>query len=123
MGPFSDFLAIFQYNFGDFWDIHGLRPIILGYFFATIMMEIGGNLKKNVNHFLRDLLKSTRVYWYNRGMCILLCFFLTRTMEMITFHFMTSMIQGGNFSKNCINFYTTYERGVVDITMACDISI
>ena len=32
MGHFSDFLAIFQYNFGDSWDIHGMRPIILGYF-------------------------------------------------------------------------------------------
>ena len=28
MGHFSDFLAIFQYNFGDSWDIHGMRPII-----------------------------------------------------------------------------------------------
>ena len=33
MGDFFDFLAIFQYNFGDSWDIHGMRPIILGYFF------------------------------------------------------------------------------------------
>ena len=41
MGHFSDFLAIFQYNFGDSWDIHGRRPIILGYFFPIIMMEIG----------------------------------------------------------------------------------
>ena len=32
MGHFSDFLAIFQYNFGDSWDIHAMRPIILGYF-------------------------------------------------------------------------------------------
>ena len=33
--------------------------------------------------------------------------------------------RGGNFSKFSINFYRTYERGVVDIdiTMACDISI
>ena len=35
MGNFSDFLAIFQYNFGDSWDIHGMRPIILGYFFPN----------------------------------------------------------------------------------------
>ena len=32
----SDFLVIFQYNFGDFWDIHGMRPIILGYFFQQL---------------------------------------------------------------------------------------
>ena len=38
MGRFSDFLTIFQYNFGDSWDIHGMRPIILGYFFPTIIM-------------------------------------------------------------------------------------
>ena len=82
MGHFSDFFENFQYNFGDSWDIHGMRPIILGYFFPTITMEIS------------------------------------------TFHFRTSMIQGGQiFIK--INFYRTYERGVVDvdITMACDISI
>ena len=23
---FSDFFAIFQYNFGDFWDMYGMRP-------------------------------------------------------------------------------------------------
>ena len=28
--------AIFQHNFGDSWDIHGLRPIILGYFFQQL---------------------------------------------------------------------------------------
>jgi len=80
MGHFSDFLAIFQYNFGDSRDIHGMRPIILGYFFPTITMEIS------------------------------------------TFHFRTSIIQGG-FSKFSINFYRAYESGVVviDITMACDI--
>ena len=27
------FGAIFQYNYGDSWDKHGMRPIILGYFF------------------------------------------------------------------------------------------
>ena len=83
MGHFPDFLTIFQYNFGDSWDIHGMRPIILGYFFPTITMEIS------------------------------------------TIVFRTSMIQGGNSSKIWINFYRTYERGVVDIdiTMACDISI
>ena len=32
MGHFSDFLAIFQYNFCDSWDIHDMRPNILGYF-------------------------------------------------------------------------------------------
>ena len=53
IGHFSDFLTIFQYKFGDSWDIHGMRPIILGYFFPTITMEIS------------------------------------------TFHFRTSMIQGG----------------------------
>ena len=37
---FFTFLAIFPYNFGDSWDIHGMRHIILGYFFPTIMMEI-----------------------------------------------------------------------------------
>ena len=45
--------AIFQYDYGDSWDNHGMRPIILGYFFPTITMEIS------------------------------------------TFHFRTSMIQGG----------------------------
>ena len=35
MGHFSDFLAIFQYNFGDSWDNHGMWPIILGYFFSN----------------------------------------------------------------------------------------
>ena len=29
-----------QNKFGDSWDIHGMRPIILGNFFPTIMMEI-----------------------------------------------------------------------------------
>ena len=33
MGHFSDFFGIFQYNFGDSWDIHGMRSIILGYFY------------------------------------------------------------------------------------------
>ena len=84
MGHFSDFLAIFQYNFGDSWDIHGMQPIILGYFFLTITMEIS------------------------------------------TFHFISGPPwSNGNFSKFSINFYRTYEKGVVgiDITMACDISI
>ena len=31
MGNFSDFLYFFQYNFGDSWDINGMRSIILGY--------------------------------------------------------------------------------------------
>ena len=31
MGHFTDFLAIFQNNFGDSWDIHGMWPIILGF--------------------------------------------------------------------------------------------
>ena len=46
-------------------------------------------------------------------------------MEISTFNFRASMIQGVIFSKCAINFYRTYERGVVDIdiTMACDISI
>jgi len=46
-------------------------------------------------------------------------------MEISSFHFRTSMIQGGIFSKVPIYFYRTYERGVVgiDITMAYDISI
>ena len=37
MGPFFRFFffAIFQYNFGDSWDVHGMRPIILGYFFSN----------------------------------------------------------------------------------------
>ena len=76
-------MAFFQYNFGDSWDIHGMRPIILGYFFSTITMEIS------------------------------------------TFYFRTSMIQGGSFSNFSINFYRTYEKEVVDIdiTMACEISI
>ena len=83
MGHFSDFLAIFQYNFIDSWDIRDMRPIILGYFFPTCPMEIS------------------------------------------TFHFRTSRIQGGNFFKFSIIFYRTYERGVVDtiINMACDILI
>ena len=33
MGHFSIFWAIFQHNFGDSRDIHGMRPIILGYFY------------------------------------------------------------------------------------------
>ena len=35
------------------------------------------------------------------------------------------MIQGGNFSTFSINFYGTYERGLVitDAIMACDLSI
>ena len=40
MGNFSDFLAIFQYNFGDSWDIHGMGPIIFSYIFPTNTMEI-----------------------------------------------------------------------------------
>ena len=40
MGHFFDFWAIFPYNFGDSWDIHGMRHIILGYFFPRIMVEI-----------------------------------------------------------------------------------
>ena len=43
----------FKYNFGDYWDIHAMQSIILGYLFPTIAMEIR------------------------------------------TFHFRTSMIQGG----------------------------
>ena len=35
MSNFPDFLAIFQFNFGDSWDIHGMQPIILGYFFKS----------------------------------------------------------------------------------------
>ena len=31
-GNFSDFKAIFQYNFGDSWDNHGMWPIILLFF-------------------------------------------------------------------------------------------
>ena len=34
------FFLHFQYNFGDYWNIHGMRPIILGYFFPTITMGI-----------------------------------------------------------------------------------
>ena len=69
--------------FGDYWDIHGMRPIILGYFFPTI------------------------------------------TMGILTFHFRTSIVQGGHFSKYFIIFYGTYERGlvVIDKNMACDKSI
>ena len=35
------------------------------------------------------------------------------------------LFKGGNFSKFSIDFYRTYEMGMVDIdiTMACDISI
>ena len=33
MGQLFDFLAIFQYNFDDSWDIHGMLSIILGFFF------------------------------------------------------------------------------------------
>ena len=33
---FSNFWAIFQSNLGDFWDIHGMRPIILDYFFQQL---------------------------------------------------------------------------------------
>ena len=33
---FSIFLAIFQCNFGDSWDIHGMRHIILGYYFQIL---------------------------------------------------------------------------------------
>ena len=40
MGDFSDFLAIFQNNFVDSWDVHGMRPIILGYFLPAISMEV-----------------------------------------------------------------------------------
>ena len=41
MGYFSDFFFhFFKYNFGDSWDIHGMQPIIFGYFFPTIVMEI-----------------------------------------------------------------------------------
>ena len=46
-------------------------------------------------------------------------------MEISTFYFKTFMIQGGNFSKFAINLYMTYERGlvIIDINMACDLSI
>ena len=33
------FLKYFQYNFGNYWDIHGMRPIILGYFFQQLRCE------------------------------------------------------------------------------------
>ena len=34
------FWAIFQYNFGDSGDVHGMRHIKLRYLFPTVMMEI-----------------------------------------------------------------------------------
>ena len=36
---FPIFLAIFQYNFGDSWDNHGMWPIILGYFFQQLQWK------------------------------------------------------------------------------------
>ena len=80
MGNFFDFLVIFQYNFDDSWDIHGMRPIFLGYFFLTIMLRIstfhfrtsmiqGEQFFKMFDHFLLwDLWKGTGDYWYNHGM-------------------------------------------------------
>ena len=37
---FLIFGLFFQYNFGDSGDIHGMRPIILGYFLPAIPIEI-----------------------------------------------------------------------------------
>ena len=31
--------AIFQYDYGDSWDNHGMRPIILGYFFQQLQWK------------------------------------------------------------------------------------
>ena len=40
-----------------------------------------------------------------------MAFFPTITMEISTFHFRTSMAQGGNLSKFSIHFHGTYESG------------
>ena len=75
MGHFLIFLVIFQYNFGVSWDIHGMWPIILGYFFPTITMEISIFISGG--------------YWYNHGMWYisLVCFFSTKTMGVMKIHF------------------------------------
>ena len=67
MGHFSDFLAIFQYNFGDSWDIHGMRHIILGYFFADSMDMFRAFLHK-IDEKCCSQLKKT--HYYDNAMVI-----------------------------------------------------
>ena len=85
----SSALCLFQYNFGDYWDMHG------------IVTKLD--------------------FFYSMWPIILGCFFPTITMGISTFHFTTSMIQGGNFSKFSINSYGTFLWKIfviIDVTMA-----
>ena len=63
-----------KYTFGDSWDIHGMRPTILGYFCPTILMEISNfNFRTPVIKvifeffikFFGNLLKGTGYYWWH----------------------------------------------------------
>jgi len=62
MGHFSDFLAIFQYNFGDSWDIHGMRPIILGFFSQQLPWKY---CKIRTFHFRTSMIfQNFRIFFY-----------------------------------------------------------
>ena len=71
-GSFKDFLAIFQNNFCDFWDIHDLRPTYhFRLFFPTMMIEIRTFQLRSFFKFLsifRGPMKWDWCYWYNHGM-------------------------------------------------------
>jgi hypothetical protein len=76
MGQFSGIFLnfIFQYNFGDSWDIHGMRPVILGSPTITVgIMKYHSHGQRRViyqmfGQFLWHLWKGTGDYWYYHGM-------------------------------------------------------
>ena len=82
---FPGFKVMFQYNFGDNWDIHGMRPTISGYFFSN-------NYDTNKHISFQDLYDPRGVIF---------------------------------FSKISFINYGVFEMGlmIIDISMACDISI
>ena len=60
------------YNFGDYWDIHGMQTIILDYFFQLLQWKWDYFISGPFNifyQFLWDLWKRTGDYWYKHVVC------------------------------------------------------
>ena len=62
------------HNFGDYWDIHGMRSTILGNFFQQLRWK--SKFHFIISQFLGYLWKVTGDYWYNHGIwpIIFVCF-------------------------------------------------
>ena len=82
-GVIFRFLAIFQNSFSDSWDIHGMQPIILGYFFndydrnTDILIKNPIGARVAIIQFFKSIFKGpmTGVYWYNYGLWAIILLF------------------------------------------------